>query len=95
MIRDFASYEAYLERYKMFWSEEGDGRPPILSEGEFREKFKLLRECYQTYRELMQDGQEDKAANYYINVINSLENELAIADGSDNFLFDDRKPWFC
>lgn len=90
MIQDFSSYEAYLERYRMFWSEEGDGRPPMLSPGEFREKFQLLRECYRTYREMIQDGREDKAADYYVNVINSLENELAIADGSDNFLFDDR-----
>jgi hypothetical protein len=91
MIQDFSSYEAYLERYRMFWSEEGDGRPPMLSPEEFREKFQLLRECYRTYREMIQDGREDKAADYYVNVINSLENELAIADGSDNFLFDDRK----
>ena len=90
MIQDFSSYEAYLERYRMFWSEEGDGRPPMLSPEEFREKFQLLRECYRTYREMIQDGREDKTADYYVNVINSLENELAIADGSDNFLFDDR-----
>lgn len=86
MIRDFSSYEAYLERYRMFWSEEGDSRPPMLSPEEFREKFQLLSECYRTYREMMQDGREDMAAEYYVNVINSLENELAIADGSDNFL---------
>ena len=86
MIRDVSSYDAYLERYRMFWSEEGDGRPPMLSEEEFRKKFQLLCECYKTYRDLMQDGQEDKAAHYYVNVINSLENELAIADGSDNCL---------
>lgn len=88
MISDFSSYDAYVERYKMFWSEEGDGRPPMLTREEFREKFKLLCDCYRTYWELMQDGQRDQAANYYINVINSLENELAIADGSDNCLFD-------
>jgi len=84
MVTDLSSYDAYVARYQMYWSEEGTGRPPMLSPEEYREKYKLLCECYRTYWEMMRDGRKDKAANYYINVINSLENELAIADGSDN-----------
>jgi hypothetical protein len=89
MMHPFSSYEAYIERYKMFWSEEGDGRPPILSETEFCKKFQLLKESYRTYWEMIRGGQESEAAHYYLNLINPLENELAIADGADNFLLDD------
>lgn len=89
MIRDVSSYDDYLKRYRMFWSEEGDDRPPMLSREEYREKYGLLCECYRTYWELMQGGQEDKAATYYTRVINSLENELALADGSDNCPLDE------
>jgi hypothetical protein len=85
MERDFASYEAYLERYKMFWSEEGDGRPPLHDEQEFKRLFRLLEESYRAYRDLVQMGNMDQAANYYAQVINPLENELAIADAADNF----------
>lgn len=85
-MEQFETYEAYMERYKMFWSEEGDGRPPMLEKREFQRKFALLRDSYQTYWGLIQSGQEDQAAHYYLNVINSLENELAIADGADNFI---------
>lgn len=86
MNPDFSTYEAYMERYKMFWSEEGDGRPPMLTEEGFRRSFQLLKESYQIYRQLLQQGQEEEAAYYYLNVIQSLENELAVADGADNFL---------
>jgi len=89
MVRDLSSYDGYLERYRMYWSEEGADRPPMLSPEEYREKYKLLCECYRIYWQLMRDGEKDKAANYYINVINSLENELAIADGSDNCPLDE------
>jgi hypothetical protein len=89
MMHSFSSYEAYMERYKMFWSEEGDGRPPILSKEEFHRKFQLLKESYRTYWEMIRGGQESEAAHYYLNVINPLENELAVADGADNFLLDD------
>lgn len=85
----FSTYQAYLERYRTFWSEEGDGRPPILTEGGFQRKFRLLRESYDTYRDLINQGMEQEAANYYTNIINLLENELAIADGFDNFLSED------
>ncbi len=87
-MEPFETYEAYIERYKMFWSEEGDGRPPMLEKEEFQRKFKLLRDSYKTYWELIKSGEEDKAANYYLNVLNRLENELAIADGADNFIVD-------
>ena len=56
MIRDVSSYDDYLKRYRMFWSEEGDDRPPMLSREEYREKYGLLCECYRTYWELMQGG---------------------------------------
>lgn len=81
----FSSYDAYMERYKMFYNEEGDGRPPILDQGEFENTFRLLQESYQTYKDLMEMGKMDQASNYYAQVINKLENQLAIADASDNF----------
>ncbi|MBA4493195.1 hypothetical protein ACFO25_07050 [Paenactinomyces guangxiensis] len=83
MNPDFFSYDAYLERYKMFYNEEGDGRPSILSEEQFKGRL-LLKECYQAYEDLVQTGQIDRASNYYSQVINKLENELAMADASDN-----------
>ncbi|GGA36145.1 hypothetical protein GCM10007416_06290 [Kroppenstedtia guangzhouensis] len=89
MSYQFSTYQAYLERYKTFWSEEGDHRPPILTEESFHNNFRLLRESYDTYRNLINQGMETEAAAYYGNVINSLENELAIADGFDNFLDED------
>ncbi|RAL25889.1 hypothetical protein [Thermoflavimicrobium daqui] len=85
MIQDFSSYEAYLERYKMFYCEEGDGRPPILSEDQFQYYFDLLKESYQAYNELAEMGHREEARNYYQQVINGLENMLAVADGTDNF----------
>ncbi|SFJ08184.1 hypothetical protein [Thermoflavimicrobium dichotomicum] len=85
MIQDFSSYDAYLERYKMFYNEEGDERPPFLSEDQFQYHFQLLQESYQAYEELVQMGHMDEARNYYQQVINGLENILAIADASDNF----------
>ncbi|AUS09437.1 hypothetical protein C1X05_11845 [Laceyella sacchari] len=85
MHDDFASYEAYLERYKMFYDEEGDGRPPIVSREQFAETFRLLKESYQAYEDMLRMGHMDQAANYYTQVINKLENTLAIADASDNF----------
>lgn len=85
MIQDFSSYEAYMERYKMFYNEEGDGRPPILSEAQFAEYFQLLKESYEAYEQLVQMGQSEEARNYYQQVINELEDLLAIADASDNF----------
>lgn len=89
MLREFSTYSAYLDRYRTFWSEEGDGRPPILTEETFHKNFRLLRESYDTYRDMINQGMEQEAANYYANVINLLENELAIADGYDNFLSED------
>ncbi|EGK12716.1 hypothetical protein ACFQ49_01300 [Kroppenstedtia eburnea] len=89
MSDDFSTYQAYLERYKTFWSEEGDHRPPILTEESFYNNFRLLRESYDTYRSMINQGMEAEAAAYYGNVINLLENELAIADGFDNFLDED------
>ncbi|MFC4076706.1 hypothetical protein [Salinithrix halophila] len=86
MQHPFTSYQAYLERYRLFWSEEGDDRPPMMTEENFQHTFQLLRESYGNYRDLINQGQEEEAAHYYANVINSLENDLAIADGSDNFL---------
>ncbi|SMO50071.1 hypothetical protein [Melghirimyces algeriensis] len=86
MPYNFPTYQAYLERYKMFWSEEGDGRPPLLSEQEFQQSFQLLRDSYQTYQDMIDQGMEDQAAHYYMNVIHFLENKLAIADGYDNFI---------
>jgi hypothetical protein len=85
MIQDFSSYEAYLERYKMFYNEEGDERPPILSEQQFAEYFRLLKESYDAYEQLVQMGQIEEATNYYQQFINGLEDLLAIADASDNF----------
>ncbi|WP_131924124.1 hypothetical protein [Hazenella coriacea] len=85
MHTQFSSFEAYIERYKMFYNEEGEGRPPLLSPDEFKNTFRLLQESYQTYKDLMEMGQMDQASNYYAQVINKLENQLAIADASDNF----------
>ncbi|OYD07694.1 hypothetical protein [Paludifilum halophilum] len=86
MLSDFSSYQAYLDRYKTFYSEEGDNRPPMLSEEDFQENFRLLEESYANYRRMILQGQEEEASYYYLNVINMLENQLAIADGADNFL---------
>ncbi|MGA9172703.1 MAG: hypothetical protein WBZ33_01815 [Thermoactinomyces sp.] len=85
MNPDFTSYDAYMERYKTFYNEEGDGRPPLMEEPEFNKTFQLLAESYETYENLIEMGHLDQAATYYANVINSLENRLAIADASDNF----------
>ncbi|SEN05568.1 hypothetical protein [Lihuaxuella thermophila] len=85
MNPNFASYDAYLERYKMFYNEEGDGRPPLLNEDEFQKAFRLLKDSYNTYQDLLDMGEMDQAQNYYAQIINKLENELAIADASDNF----------
>jgi hypothetical protein len=85
MNPDFSSYEAYQERYRMFWSEEGDGRPPMLDRKEFQRTFAALRDSYEAYEDLVQMAKTDQAARYYANVINELENRLAIADASDNF----------
>jgi len=85
MHPDFFSYDAYLERYKLFYNEEGDGRPPILNQEQFQEKFRLLQQSYQAYEDLIRLGKTDQAAQYYAHVINELENQLAIADASDNF----------
>lgn len=85
-LHHFHTYEAYLDRYRTFWSEEGDGRPPIMEEKDFSRCMELLRESYDTYRELLMSGQEEDAAVYYSRVIHALENQLAVADGSDNFL---------
>lgn len=85
MPADFASYEAYLERYKMFYNEEGDGRPPIISRKQFQKTFQLLKDSYQAYEDMLQLGHVEQAAHYYRQVINRLENTLAIADASDNF----------
>ncbi|PTM59451.1 hypothetical protein [Desmospora activa] len=82
----FHTYEAYLDRYRTFWSEEGDGRPGIMDESDFSRCMKLLRESYDNYQGLLISGQEEEAATYYGHVIHALENQLAIADGSDNFL---------
>ncbi|GGE14835.1 hypothetical protein GCM10011571_15440 [Marinithermofilum abyssi] len=86
MTREFFTYEAYIDRYKTFWSEEGDGRPEIMSREGFQQSMHLLQDCYETYRNMIQLGQEQEASRYYLNIINPLENELAIADGTDNFL---------
>jgi hypothetical protein len=85
-MRDFSTYEAYIERYKMFYSEEGDGRPPILDQSDFQHYFNVLRDSYQTMYDLRAMGKWDQARQYYQEVINPLENLLAIADGSDNFI---------
>lgn len=85
MEQDFSTYEAYLERYRLFYSEEGDGRPPIMSEIDFQHRFNLLRDSYQIYQQFIDMGQVEEGSHYYQNVINGLEDQLAIADGSDNF----------
>jgi hypothetical protein len=82
---DFPSYEAYLERYKMFYSEEGDHRPPILEQNDFHHYFNVLRDSYQSLADLRAMGKFEQARQYYQEVINPLENLLAIADGSNNF----------
>jgi hypothetical protein len=84
-LEPFTTYEAYLDRYKTYYNEEGDGRPPVLSAHEFTEQFQLLHNSYQAYHDLIQMGHTDQAALYYVNVINQLEDQLAIADGSNNF----------
>ncbi|MDR6225016.1 hypothetical protein [Desmospora profundinema] len=83
---EFHTYEAYLDRYRTFWSEEGDGRPSLMEESEFNRCMKLLQESYDNYRGLLMSGQEEEAAGFYGRVIHALENQLAIADGTDNFL---------
>ncbi|WP_124727799.1 hypothetical protein [Staphylospora marina] len=85
MHPDFSSYEAYLERYRMFWSEEGDDRPPLLGPDEFRETFEALKKAYEAMEDLERMGKMDEASAYYTGIINDLENQLAIADASDNF----------
>lgn len=85
MQSDFSSYEAYLERYRMFYSEEDDQRPPILDRKSFQENFRLLKESYKAYQDLIKMGKMEEASQYYATVINGLENRLAIADASDNF----------
>jgi hypothetical protein len=84
-LEPFTTYEAYLDRYKTYYNEEGDERPPVLSAQEFTEQFQLLHNSYQAYYDLIQMGHTDQAARYYVNVINQLEDQLAIADGSNNF----------
>lgn len=81
----FSTYEAYLERYKTYYDEEDDRRPEMLTVQEFTEKFQLLRESYQAYSDLIQMGHTLEASQYYSQIINQLENQLAIADASDNF----------
>lgn len=81
----FDTYEAYLDRYKTFYDEEGDDRPSFLSAHEFSEQFHLLRESYKAYQNLIQLGHTNEASLYYSQIINQLENQLAIADASDNF----------
>jgi hypothetical protein len=85
-LHDFYSFEAYRDRYRTFWSEEGDGRPPLMEEDEFQRCMELLRESYDNYRGLLLSGREEQAAGFYSTVIHALENQLAIADGTDNFL---------
>lgn len=85
MAKPFESYEAYLDRYKTFYSEEGDHRPPIMSEEEFQENFRALRHSYIAYQDMLKMGHMDQAQIYYQSLINDLENQLAIADASDNF----------
>ncbi|MFC7440595.1 SGNH/GDSL hydrolase family protein [Laceyella putida] len=58
---------------------------PIFSREQFQETFQLLKESYQAYEDMLRMGHVDQAANYYAQVINRLENTLAIADASDNF----------
>lgn len=86
MPPDFSTYEAYLDRYRTFWSDVEDQRLPLLSEEDFNQNFRLLGDSYRTYREMVHQGMEEEAAHYYTRVINPLENELAIADGFNNFL---------
>lgn len=85
MVKPFESYEAYLDRYKLFYSEEGDHRPPIMSEEEFQESFRALQHSYIAYQDMLKMGHMEQAQNYYQSLINDLENQLAIADASDNF----------
>lgn len=84
-MKSFDSYDAYQERYRLFYSEEGDQRPPMMNEEEFHERFQMLVESYQSYRDLVVMGNQDQANLFYQQVINQLENQLAIADASDNF----------
>lgn len=83
-MEPFASYQAYLDRYKTYYDEEGDGRPSMLTSHEFEEQFRLLRDSYQAYHDLIQMGHTTEASLYYSQIINQLENSLAIADASDN-----------
>lgn len=85
MNQDFSSYDAYLERYRLFYDEEGDGRPPMISQEEFQQLFALLRDSYEVYQQYVDMGNVEQGAIYYQSVINGLENQLAIADGTDNF----------
>lgn len=84
-MESFSTYEAYLDRYKTYYDEEGDQRPGILTSEEFNEQFQILRESYQAYHDLIQMGHTTEASLYYSQIINQLENQLAIADASDNF----------
>jgi hypothetical protein len=84
-MEPFSTYEAYLDRYKTYYDEEGDGRPGMLSAHEFEEQFQLLRDSYQAYHDLIQMGHTTEASLYYSQIINQLENQLTIADASDNF----------
>ena len=84
-MEPFQSYQAYLERYKMYYNEEGDNRPEVLTAEQFEEQFQILRDSYQAYHDLIQMGHTTEASLYYSQIINQLENQLAIADASDNF----------
>lgn len=88
MNPDFSSYEAYVERYNTFYDEEEKNRPPLMSREEFQQRFNLLRDSYQVYQQYLDMGEVDSGANYYRSIINQLENQLAIADASDNFQVD-------
>ncbi|WP_028775361.1 hypothetical protein [Shimazuella kribbensis] len=81
----FYTYEAYLDRYKAYYDEEGDSRPGMLTVHEFEQQFQLLHDSYQAYHDLIQMGHTAEASLYYSQIINQLENQLAIADASDNF----------
>jgi hypothetical protein len=92
-MEPFYTYEAYRDRYKTFYDEEGDGRPGMLTVQEFDEQFQLLRDSYQAYHDLIQMGHTTEAALYYSQIINQLENQLAIADASDNFKQEIHPAW--
>ncbi|MBD1371192.1 hypothetical protein IC620_02315 [Hazenella sp. IB182357] len=84
MHSQFFTYDAYKERYQLFYSDPDTEKPNMLAPAQFTEQLQLLKDSYQVYDDLVQMGRIQQASTYFYSVVNHLENQLAIADASDN-----------